>query len=105
MTKVNEQQTLPDLFDMSDMFDMSALLGDDVAAEIMEGSVVTGKVIRKADNGVTVDIRFKSEGFVPREEFPDWESIKEGDEITAVLEEFEGDNGLPLLSVEKAIFQ
>lgn len=106
MTQVNnEQQTLPDLFDMDNLSDMSALLGDDVAAEIKEGSVVTGKVIRKNDNGVTVDIRFKSEGFVARDEFPNWESVKEGDEVTAVLEEFEGDNGLPLLSVEKAIFQ
>ncbi len=103
--KEQELQTLPDIFDMGDMEEMDALLGDDQGAEVKEGSVVTGKVVKKTDNGVSVDFKFKCEGFVPKEEFQNWDEVETGDEVTAVLEEIEGDNGLPMLSVEKAIFQ
>ncbi len=104
-TAATEQPNLTTLLDLESAVDMESLLGEDQCAEVEEGAVVTGKIVEKTDNGVTVDIKFKSEGFVPREEFPDWDSIKPGDEIRAVLEEIESDDGLPLLSVEKAIFK
>ncbi len=103
--ETTEQLNPPTILDLSSATDMEALLGEDQCADVEEGAVVTGTVVDKNDSGVTVDIKFKSEGFVPREEFPDWEGVKTGDEVRAVLEEIESDDGLPLLSVEKAIFQ
>jgi small subunit ribosomal protein S1 len=100
-----EQVTLPITFELESDAVMDDLLPDDQGADVSEGTLVTGVIVKKLDSGATVDIKFKSEGFVRKEEFPDWDSVKEGDTVTAVLEELEGEDGLPQLSVEKAQLQ
>src|SRR5580765_3725476 len=74
---------------------------------IKEGGIVKGRVISIAKDYVVIDIGYKSEGQVPVEEFlsPEGDgkvTIKEGDEVEVYLESRENENGLCVLSKEKA---
>src|SRR5690242_15813872 len=73
--------------------------------DIKEGEIVRGRVIQITKDYVLVDIGYKSEGQVALPEFigPDGNpTIKEGDNIEVYLESRENDNGLCVLSKEKA---
>src|SRR3954467_14056841 len=73
--------------------------------ELKEGDIVKGKVIALGKDHVIVDIGYKSEGAIPLHEFTTAEGgvgIKVGDEIDVFLESREDENGLCILSKEKA---
>lgn len=82
---------------------MAELLAQFEKTGLTEGNVVTGTVMEIHDTGVMVDIGHKSEGLVPLEEFPDRESLKIGDQIDVLLERFDDEEDVPILSVQKAI--
>ena len=86
---------------------MEALLGSgDKGKGMATGTVVNGTVVEKRDNGVLVDIDYKAEGFVPKEEFgADWEGVTVGQVIRVFLEQVEDENSMPRLSVQKARLQ
>jgi small subunit ribosomal protein S1 len=84
---------------------MEELLKQEMKTDFIQGSILKGKVIEKRDNGVLVDIQYKSEGFIPSEEFKNWKDIKPGDIIDVYLEQIEDENHMPKLSVSKASFQ
>jgi len=86
---------------------MEALLGSsDKGKGMATGKVVNGKVVEKRDNGVLVDIDYKAEGFVPKEEFgAEWEALAVGQEIRVFLDQVEDENSMPRLSVQKARLQ
>ena len=69
-----------------------------------EGEIVRGRVLKIDDKEVTVDVGFKSEGVIPVEEFPDLEGVKVGDEIEVFLEKTENQDGLVVLSKQRADF-
>jgi small subunit ribosomal protein S1 len=72
---------------------------------VKEGDIVKGKVIHVGKDHVVVDIGYKSEGTIPLYEFTQADGgvgIKEGDEIDVFLESREDENGLCVLSKEKA---
>ena len=54
--------------------------------DIKEGEVVKGRVIGVTAKEAVVDIGFKSEGFVSREEFRDDDDLKVGNEIEVLVE-------------------
>src|SRR5437764_5215555 len=73
--------------------------------EIKEGAIVRGRLIQLNKDHVVIDIGYKSEGQVPIEEFTGAEgnvTVKEGDDVEVFLESRENDNGLCVLSKEKA---
>src|SRR5579859_3916478 len=73
--------------------------------DIKEGAIVRGRVIQVAKDYVVVDIGYKSEGQVPLEEFAGADgqvAVKPGDEVEVFLESRENENGLCVLSKEKA---
>ena len=73
--------------------------------EVLEGEIVTGTVISVSKDHVLVDVGYKSEGMVPIHEFPNINGavqIKAGDRIDVLVESRENDNGLIVLSKEKA---
>jgi small subunit ribosomal protein S1 len=70
--------------------------------EFTEGSVVKGTIIDVRANEVLVDIGYKSEGLVPKQEFIDPDALVVGQEIEVLLEQIEDDNGMVVLSHEKA---
>ena len=66
-----------------------------------ENSIVRGKVIEIRTQVVVVDVGAKSEGIIAVSEFED-EEIHVGDEIEVLLEKLENDEGMVVLSKEKA---
>lgn len=82
--------------------EFAMLYEQSVAASIKEGQIVKGKVIGITPKDVIVDIGYKSEGAIAISEFSDIESIKIGDEMDVYLESKEDDNGMVVLSKQKA---
>src|SRR5262247_709778 len=71
--------------------------------DIQEGEVVRGRVVEVRDSEVLVDIGYKSEGTIAIEEFRHADSLpKVGDEIEVNLESKEDNEGLIVLSKDKA---
>ncbi len=71
---------------------------------ITEGEVVTGRILDITDSDVIVDIGFKSEGIIPKEEFDNIDELKPGDEIEVYLETLEDSDGQLTLSRRRADF-
>jgi small subunit ribosomal protein S1 len=69
-----------------------------------EGEIVRGTVLFLDDKEVTVDVGFKSEGVIALSEFPDPGSIKVGDVVEVFLEKMENQDGLVVLSKQRADF-
>jgi len=71
--------------------------------EIVEGTILKGKVISIMSDSVVVDIGYKSEGFIPISEFSEEEREKltEGSELEVYLSRIDSD-GIVSLSIEMA---
>ena len=69
--------------------------------ELHEGSIVKGRILEIKPQVILVDIGYKSEGAIPSNEFED-EDIQVGDEVEVLLERLENDEGMVVLSKEKA---
>ncbi|KIE58301.1 30S ribosomal protein S1 [Methylacidiphilum kamchatkense Kam1] len=70
--------------------------------DFVEGSIVKGRVVDKNSKEVVVDIGYKSEGIIPLSEFEEPESIQVGQEIEVLLESLENEEGMVVLSRQKA---
>src|ERR1051325_2034986 len=73
--------------------------------DFKEGSIVKGRVLEIRPREVLVDIGYKSEGVIPITEFEDIESLEVGDEVEVLLERLENDEGMVVLSKEKAAYR
>lgn len=76
------------------------------AKELVPGKITTGRVLKVTPSHILVDIGFKSEGIIPKEDFIDCQDIKEihpGDTIEAILERTDAKEGYLILSHKKAI--
>ncbi len=84
--------------------DDMARLYEESFRSVEEGTVVKGRVIQVRQDGIVVDVGYKSEGIIPIEEVQPQElaGIKPGDEIEVYLEEREDSEGNLILSKEKA---
>ncbi|MCX5903757.1 MAG: S1 RNA-binding domain-containing protein, partial [Proteobacteria bacterium] len=68
---------------------------------IQDGEVVTGKVLQITPDYVVIDVGYKSEGQIPIYEFNDINgslAVKVGDVIDVLVEEWENENGMMVLS-------
>ncbi len=74
------------------------------AMELQEGNIVKGTVYDVSDNEVILNVGFKSEGSIPRAEFSNVENVQKGDIFDVYLEKMENQDGLIVLSKEKADF-
>ncbi len=79
---------------------------DDLYASTMkvqDGEIIEGTVVGMEGEYVLVDVGYKSEGLVPRFEFPSrGRDLNPGDRVEVFVEEREDDDGLIVLSKEKA---
>jgi len=77
---------------------------EETLTNVEEGEIVKARVLRVTDNAVILDVGFKSEGAVPRDEFKNPEALKPGDEVDVFLENLEDQEGVVVLSKKKADF-
>ncbi|HLL76445.1 MAG TPA: 30S ribosomal protein S1 [Pyrinomonadaceae bacterium] len=88
-------------------FDFGAILDqyEQEQAQFQEGAVVRGIVVGINDRGVMIDFGFKSEGFVPVEEFTEngEVTVKRGDEVEVLVKHMESQEGVPVLSRADAV--
>lgn len=80
--------------------ELEALI-DSKLPSFRKGDIVNGTILEIRPQVVLVDIGYKSEGVIPISEFED-EEIEVGDQIEVLLESLENDEGLVVLSKEKA---
>ncbi len=68
------------------------------------GTIVPGKIIAANDKEVLVNIGYKSEGVIPRQEFRSDDEVTEGTKVDVFIEKLEDDDGRVSVSKEKAHF-
>lgn len=85
-------------------FEALAKLYSESFRDVKEGELIRGKIVRVQNDNIIVDIGFKSEGTIPRSEFPPDTEIKIGQEIEVVLESVEDQDGNLILSKQRADF-
>ncbi len=73
--------------------------------DFREGSIVKGRILEIRPREVLVDIGYKSEGIISSSEFDDMENLEVGDEVDVLLERLENDEGMVVLSKEKAAYR
>jgi small subunit ribosomal protein S1 len=86
------------------MIAMSELLAKGIR-EYKEGSIVKGRILEVRPREVLVDIGYKSEGIIPLSEFDDGEEPQMGDEVEVLLVRLENDEGMVILSKERAAYR
>jgi len=75
------------------------------AGPVEEGQIVSGRVVHVGKEHVVVDIGYKSEGIIPLHEFQDpggGYSVKVGDRVEVFVESRESEDGVTVLSKERA---
>jgi small subunit ribosomal protein S1 len=77
---------------------------EETLSNIEEGEIVKAKVLRVTENAVILDVGFKSEGSVLRDEFKNPDELQPGDEVDVFLESLEDQEGVVVLSKKKADF-
>lgn len=108
-----------DLFNEIRQVSIDDLIGEDVVeevpqeeqdrylstfSEISEREIVTGRVIGMNEKEILIDIKFKSEGIINRDEFAENALPEVGDKLDVYLERMEDESGKTVLSKEKADF-
>ncbi|HEX2091427.1 MAG TPA: 30S ribosomal protein S1 [Longimicrobiaceae bacterium] len=97
-----------DLFDedeyTSEEYEEMLAMYEDTLSNIEEGEIVKARILRVTDKSVILDLGFKSEGSVARDEFKDPDSLQVGDEVEVFLENLEDEDGVVVLSKKKADF-
>jgi len=88
--------------------DFGSLLNvfEEKSSSITEGEVVQGTVVSVTDQGVIIDIGYKCEGIVPREEFanPDGSlKVNVGDRVDVLIKSLENSEGYVVLSRSDAV--
>ncbi len=73
--------------------------------DFREGTIVKGRILEIRPREVLVDIGYKSEGVISITEFEDIDSLEVGDEVEVLLERLENDEGMVVLSKEKAAYR
>ncbi len=91
MEDIGTQETLDQKLDAS-------------VADFTQGAILKGKVVRIVGGDVVVDIGYKSEGFIDKQEFEadDLKDIEKGIELEVYLDQIEDSSGLVVLSKKKA---
>ena len=103
MTQASDRET--ELQREADLFAELLEEFEEKQGDIREGEIVTGKVVDFVGDFVVVDIGYKSEGQISKDEFATRDgglSINVGDEVEVLVEARENEDGLCILSKEKA---
>lgn len=85
-------------------FQTLAKLYSESFSDLKEGELIKGKVVRIQGDNVIIDVGFKSEGAISRDEFPEDKELKVGQEVEVVIESVEDQDGNLVLSKQRADF-
>ena len=77
-------------------------LYDESLKQLNEGQIVKGRIIAVMANEVMIDVGYKSEGIISKDEFDNPADLQVGKEVEVLLESTENDDGLVVLSKRKA---
>jgi small subunit ribosomal protein S1 len=77
---------------------------ENLVKSFTEGQIVKGTVTEIRENEIIVDVGFKSEGSIPVSEFRGFDNLAPGVQVDVFLEKLENQDGLVVLSKEKADF-
>jgi len=104
-TAIVNMDYLEDEGDLESPENMLALLNqyEETLNEIEEGQILKGTIVEVRENEVLLNIGFKSEGVISIEEFGS-QVPTEGEEFDVFLEHLEDQDGLVVLSKERADF-
>jgi small subunit ribosomal protein S1 len=86
------------------MIEMKDLIAKSMR-DFKEGSIVKGRILELRHREVLVDIGYKSEGVISASEFDDIDDLQVGDEVEVLLCRLENDDGMVILSKEKAAYK
>ena len=92
-----QQESLPFMLQMQDVMSKSM-------RDFKEGSIVKGRILEMRPREVLVDIGYKSEGVIPQR-IRRHRDLEVGDEVEVLLERLENDEGMVILSKEKAAYR
>ncbi len=101
MTMAAAMEAIPEESDMDQMSE----LYEESLRRVQEGEVVKGRIVSITKDFVMVDIGYKSEGQIPIHEFLNAEgevTAQVGDEVEALMESREDEEGALMLSKNKA---
>jgi small subunit ribosomal protein S1 len=87
-----------------EQYEQMLALYEGTLQSIVEGEIVKSHVLRVTDTHVILDVGFKSEGAVSRDEFKEPDKLQPGDEVEVFLERLEDQDGAVVLSKKKADF-
>lgn len=88
----------------SEEYDEMLRMYEETLSNIEEGQIVKAKVLRLTENAVILDVGFKSEGAITKDEFKNPDELKQDDEVEVFLENLEDEDGVVVLSKKKADF-
>lgn len=69
--------------------------------EVYKGSIVKGRVMIEKDDSFYIDLNYKTDGILPKDQVIDSESIKVGDEIEVQVVKIDKNTGDILLSKKR----
>ncbi len=72
--------------------------------DIVEGEITKGRIVSISDDHVVLDVGFKSDGSIPKNEFSPDDDLKVGNEVDIVIESVEDEEGNLVLSKKRADF-
>lgn len=72
--------------------------------DIVEGEITKGRIVSISDDHVVLDVGFKSDGSIPKNEFSPEDDLKVGNEVDIVIESVEDEEGNLVLSKKRADF-
>jgi len=98
---MDELESEEDVYADDPVYDQFRALIDETSIDVREQDIVEGRVLRVDEDHVVVDIGYKSDGIVPRDEFGDVE-LRPGDTVEVYLERKEDRDGQLVLSKERA---
>lgn len=90
---------------MAEWIRMEEALGENDIRLFSRGDTVQGRVVHVADNEVLVDIGYKSEAVLPKEELaPGHEQVSPGDLLEVLITYIDEENGTVYISERQAFF-
>jgi small subunit ribosomal protein S1 len=72
--------------------------------DIVEGEIVAGRIVGISDDHIVLDVGFKSDGSIPKNEFASTEELEIGGTVDIVIESVEDSEGNLVLSKKRADF-